>query len=342
AGQAVLVLARVRRAARANARAGGELFAIETLATSAPIAGATSTAGPLARRWARSRLDELLAGAPNAAAVTALALEFGLVSPYTSMVAIGEEVVIKGGTKRSIAVPVSVPAGMKWQAVKQETSLGVAAAKGDVNREVREPLANEHRPRTSDAVPRQVRPPTAADRAEPDEDEASDVDLPRPAPARDVAATGTATSDGEVLTEAIAMRAGLLGRQTRLSASLGGGVVRADGTSGGLLALGARLELGGRTLAGIDGALWLADGDLQGRVLLSLSRLGLSRWLELGAGAGVHVGAGIGPGGSLSLRYHVPPAPRAAAVLRYDGAVLFEHGERRGQHGLTLGVEWGF
>nr|MBA3821234.1 hypothetical protein [Deltaproteobacteria bacterium] len=327
-------------------RAGGEVFAIETLAAPARIEGATTAAGPLARRWARSRLDELLAGVPNPAAVTALALEFGLVSPYTSMVAIGEQVVIQGGTKRSIAVPVSVPAGMKWQAVKKETSLGVVSDAGGADGKARDPIANEQRPRTPGPVPRQVRPPTRADSAEPEDSESDDVDLPRSAPAIDVAATGSAASDGEVMTQSIATRAGVLGRRTRLSASLGGGVVRAAGTSGGLLALGARLELGGRTLTGIDGALWLADGDVQGRALLSLSlslsRLGLSRWLELGAGVGVHLGAGVGPGGSLSLRYHVPPAPRAAVVLRYDGALLFGDGQRRGQHGLTLGLEWGF
>ena len=69
----------------------------------------------------------MLAYNPNAAQITALALQYGLVSPYTSMVAIGDEVVVQGGTRRSVAVPVSVPAGMKWQAVKKETTVDTAS-----------------------------------------------------------------------------------------------------------------------------------------------------------------------------------------------------------------------
>jgi hypothetical protein len=129
-GQAMLVLARVRRAQPANARAGGEVFAIETLGAPKAVDGPTTAAGPLARRWARSRLDELLAAQASPAAVTALALEFGLVSPTTSMVAIGEQVVVQGGTRRSVAVPVSVPSGMKWQAVRKETTVDVSTTTG--------------------------------------------------------------------------------------------------------------------------------------------------------------------------------------------------------------------
>src|SRR5205085_9625615 len=102
---------------------GGELFAIEQLAAPKSVDGATSNVGPLGRRWARSRLEEMLSGKHDVAQVTRLAMQFGLVSPYTSMVAIGDEVVVQGGTRRSVAVPVSVPAGMKWQAVKRETTV---------------------------------------------------------------------------------------------------------------------------------------------------------------------------------------------------------------------------
>ncbi|MDQ3298455.1 MAG: hypothetical protein M3619_17860, partial [Myxococcota bacterium] len=125
-GQAMLVLARVDRAATANGRAAGAVFAIEPLAAAPAIAGSITPVGPLARRWARSRLDELLAGPPNPAAVTELALKFGLVSPYTSMVAIGEDIVVHGGTRRSVAVPVSVPSGMKWQQVKKEITVDLS------------------------------------------------------------------------------------------------------------------------------------------------------------------------------------------------------------------------
>jgi Ca-activated chloride channel homolog len=123
AGQATLVLARVKQAQRANGRARGELFAIETLPGPRAVDGATTPMGPLARRWAKSRLDELLAQRAAPATVTAHALRYGLVSPYTSMVAIGDEVIVQGGVRRSVAVPVSVPAGMKWQQVKKQTTV---------------------------------------------------------------------------------------------------------------------------------------------------------------------------------------------------------------------------
>ena len=69
---------------------------------------------------------------------------------------------------------------------------------------------------------------------------------------------------------------------------------------------------------------------------------GLGRWLELGAGLGLQLGAGTGPAASASLRFHLPPVPRAAPFLRYDGALLFEGGARTGQHAVTLGLEYGF
>ncbi|MBA3391869.1 MAG: hypothetical protein H0T89_04450, partial [Deltaproteobacteria bacterium] len=114
------------------------------------------------------------------------------------------------------------------------------------------------------------------------------------------------------------------------------------GESAGLVALGTRLERGRRTMFGADLSLWLLDGDAQGRVLLSFARRGVGRWLELGGGIGAHVGAGYGPAGSLSLRVHVPPVPRAAGYLRYDAAYLVDGDARTGQHALTLGLEWGF
>jgi Ca-activated chloride channel family protein len=116
AGQALLVVAHVKQAARANARARGDVFVLSTIDAPARVAGATAPLGPLARRWARMKLDELL-GDPRAAA--AHAARYGLVSPFTSMVAIGEEVVVQGGVKHTVAVPVSVPAGMRWQEVKR-------------------------------------------------------------------------------------------------------------------------------------------------------------------------------------------------------------------------------
>ena len=133
----------------------------------------------------------------------------------------------------------------------------------------------------------------------------------------------------------------------RLALSLGGGVARAGGESGGLFAVGARRELGVRTRVGVDAALWLADAnglDVQGRVLAAVTRAGLARWLELGAGLGLHFGAGdttVAPAAALTLRLRVPPRPRAAGYLRYDAALLLGD-DTRGQHAITLGLEYGF
>lgn len=350
-GQAVLVLARVERARTANARAGGELFAIDVLPRPRTVDGATTPIGPLGRRWARSRLEEMLATGASAAKITAFALQYGLVSPSTSMVAIGDEVVVQGGTRRSIAVPVSVPAGMKWQAVKKETTVEIS--------DTREEKPADRKPVTKQSVkrpepqPSRPEPTTSVDgnlaedeedkdlprKFRGDEEDDLGVDAPAQAPPRDVAATGTVESF-ELASQSAP---GLIAPRLRLTTSFAGGFVRARGESAGLLAFGARVEFGRTFLAGIDASLLVVGGDdLQGRVMISAARYAFARYLELGAAIGSQFGAGFGPAGALSLRYHLPPAPRGAMVLRYDGAYLVEDDEGRGQHHLTLGVEWGF
>ena len=124
AGQATLVVARVAQPKAANARARGDVFALSTFSAGTPPAGATTPRGALARRWARLELDELLAKG-NPRATTDHALAWGLVSPYTAMVAIGDEIVIAGGVKHTIGIPVSLPAGMQWQPVKHETTVAL-------------------------------------------------------------------------------------------------------------------------------------------------------------------------------------------------------------------------
>jgi len=158
AGQAALVVARIKRAQAANARTRGELFAFEALAPARAVDGAVTPHGALARRWARERLGDLLAGPHDRAAVTKLALGYGLVSPYTSLVAIGHDVVVQGGVKHSVAVPVSLPAGMQWQAVKQ--ALEVDSSTLD-----RAPRANE--PPAAPPATRTITPPPPPPPAEP-------------------------------------------------------------------------------------------------------------------------------------------------------------------------------
>ncbi|HEX3763994.1 MAG TPA: VIT domain-containing protein [Kofleriaceae bacterium] len=128
AGQAMLVLARVQRVEAANARSRGQLFAFEPLAPQRAVDGAITPLGPLARRWARERLGDLILTGRDRATIQSHALRYGLVSPYTSLVAIGSDVVVSGGVTRSVAVPVSLPAGMQWPAVHQALDVDLGAA----------------------------------------------------------------------------------------------------------------------------------------------------------------------------------------------------------------------
>lgn len=377
AGQAVLVLARVKQAKTANARAGGELFAIEALPAPKAVDGATSNIGPLGRRWARSRLEEMIATGASPQQVTQLALQFGLVSPYTSMVAIGDEVVVKGGTRRSVAVPVSVPSGMKWQAVKKETTVEITSTKQENVPTVTavpkpEPPSKPqptqpggaYRPKDNaagttagdeDDDPKKKPKKKAAER---DYEEEED----KPSPDSDGAggedanieaeAPRSGMIDGRSYAETLSATSGSVasigGMRLRLTTSFAGGFARARGENAGLLALGGRAELGrGFFRAGIDGSLLVVGGeDYRGRGMLTFA-FRATRYLELGIASGIEFGAnggegGFGPAGALSLRYHLPPAPRASLFLRYDASYLRVEDDRIGQQQFTLGVEWGF
>jgi Ca-activated chloride channel family protein len=201
AGQATIVVAKVRRthaaSPTANIRVRGELFAIETLSPAKPLDGAVTPAGALARRWAKLRLDDLLVGNENVAKVTTHALAYGLVSPYTTLVAIGNDVVIEGGVKHSVAVPVSVPAGMHWVDVKQETTPAPAvegenAKLGDRDGKT---VATADKPEpttTRPAQPTEKRPPAGnvvtppkADPRKPDDDRRPKVDRAEEAEEKD-------------------------------------------------------------------------------------------------------------------------------------------------------------
>ncbi|MEO8699515.1 MAG: VIT domain-containing protein [Kofleriaceae bacterium] len=395
AGQATLVLARVKRAQTANGRAHGELFAIDALPSPRSVDGATTTMGPLARRWARNRLDELVAGRASAATITAHALRYGLVSPYTSMVAVGDEVVEQGGVKRSIAVPVSVPAGMKWQQVKKETT--VEEPRGNtvtklpdattLSEKEKKPAADKTEPakrqtpkvepkpqdptknipiqRTYEQnVPKPAPQPVTGTATQSDRGGRSrdDDDGEKPAKKKKQAelssgedeepdsedaspmAKRTATIDNVGGAEVMVLSSEGRSRRWRLATGIGGGLVRTRGETTSLLSLDARLEfrIARRTLFGVEGGLWLVDGDVAGNVLAAVARVGIARWIEAGFGLGVQAGGGVGPAGAVSLRFHLPPVPRAATFLRYDAALLSKAGEQRGQSTFTLGVEWGF
>lgn len=319
AGQATIVLARVKRVTTANARVRGDVFGFVSVASSKPLDGATSTHGLLARRWAKLRLDDLVA-AGNARAITEHALRFGLVSPYTTMVAIGDDVIVEGGVKHSVAVPVSVPEGMQWQLVKRETTV---AKEEDKNLEEKPADKKKQALETTSSTRAE-----GGERASKLDDESGDA---APAPeAPTVAVTGS-TIDGDFeYAEAMSLTS-TSGRKLRLALALGGAVDVANTEAAPALTVAGRVELraAGKLFVGVEGALWIAE-QLQTRLFTTFNvRLGRT---ELGFGLGLGTADGIGPATELTLRR--PLTRHLAPYLRYDGAYIDRDGHNTGSFGI--------
>ncbi len=360
AGQAMLVVARIARPQVANARVRGEVFAFEPLGPARGVDGATTARGPLARRWARERLGDLLVGPHDRAAVTRLALAYGLVSPYTSLVAVGSDVVVEGGVKHSVAVPVSLPSGMRWHAVKQamdREAWGRASddraeaprGKRDAGKKQPAPAPAKDQqndatvarsPVLDDVAPAAPSTPSTRSGAAPDDaPSAGDADgiADRDDESAKKRKSVAATEEDEGSVEHIVITGGYA-RTWRLTAALGGGLAFDHGTRG-LAALTGRVEYGARTRLGVEASLWLLDGrDISGRALLTASRLGFGDRLEVGFGAGASFGDGTGVAAALQLRIHTPVAP-LAGFLRYDASVVLSRPGIETQHAVTLGLD---
>ncbi|HUH05292.1 MAG TPA: VIT domain-containing protein [Kofleriaceae bacterium] len=75
----------------------------------------------LARLWARARIIELMQAQRRgeqpgiAAAVTKLALQHGLISKYTSFIAVEDRVIDHQGGRRTVQVPVEMPEGVSYE-----------------------------------------------------------------------------------------------------------------------------------------------------------------------------------------------------------------------------------
>lgn len=85
----------------------------------------------LATLWARRRIEEISArdfygiqqGRPDAEVkneITKLGLEFRLMTPFTSFVAVEEKIVNENGRQRRVDVPVEMPEGVSYEAVGPE------------------------------------------------------------------------------------------------------------------------------------------------------------------------------------------------------------------------------
>lgn len=332
AGQSVLVLARVRRGATGNARVSGNVFGFTELPATHPLDGQTTNVGPLGRRWARGKLEDLIA-AGNARAVVEHAMRYGLVSPQTSMVAIGDETIAEGGVKHTVPVPVSVPAGMRWQLVEKATRVDM---KKEEPREVED---DDEAPRAHNTKAGKHAPKQTATQA--DETESADAgstatgeDL-RVAPA---APTIEVSAQGETI--ALSDYGGR--RRLQLSAALGAGLHIVNGTADALGGLAVRAETGYRTAFGGEASLWLVGGlHAEGSLLATVARRGIATHLELGGGAGLRItGRTVGPAFDLTLR--APLWRTTRFYLRYDGALLLHDSTFDGENAASLGVEASF
>jgi len=94
----------------------------------------------LAQLWARSRVDALMASDWEAMRrgqvneqlqqqITALGVEYRLLTQFTSFVAVEEVVVNEGGQQRTVQVPVEMPEGVSYEGVYGD---GLAMGKGGV------------------------------------------------------------------------------------------------------------------------------------------------------------------------------------------------------------------
>jgi Ca-activated chloride channel family protein len=323
AHQAALVLARVKKAVASNARVQGDVFGF--VAVTAPHApeGATTAYGPLARRWAREKLDDLVA-AGDARAIVAHAIRYGLVSPQTSMVAIGDDVIVQGGVKHTTPVPVSVPAGMKWQLVEPATHVDTTSSKLDEEQtEAKKRPKTEARDDDEEDADKNV---AAAGATETGADEA-------PAP------MSPEMSRADVAEEAVMVTGLAPYRHRRLSFAAGTGISVVNGNADVTGQLVARYErAAGKSLVGAEGSLWLVGGVHAEGSLLAIGSRGITRHLELGLGGGVHLtGNGVGPALDLALR--IPLTRSLRLFLRYDGALLLHDGTMDGQNAASAGIE---
>ncbi|HTR51532.1 MAG TPA: VIT domain-containing protein [Kofleriaceae bacterium] len=377
AGQAALVVARVKKAERANARVRGDVLALAAFTVGQPPLGATTPLGPLARRWARMKLDELVA-AGSTPAIAAHAMRYGLVSPATSMIAVGDEVVVAGGVKHTVSVPVSVPAGMRWQHVRRELAgedqdkaaeQPVAKApspKKSSPSTGREHASHEPAPAPAPAQPTATPPPQPARPTSPPaeakaadetgaDDEGDDAVTRKKKRVTSDADSGGYSPKTETVTAAAApppeaagepaeadvVTEGFSARSVRrLSLALATGLAVEHGSTDYLAALAARYEVGGRTLIGGEASLWLVGGSASGTLLGTVGRHVGAR-LELRGGIGLHLGDELGPALDLAVRARLP-VPHLGAFLRYDGALLFHDSTHDGQNAATIGIEASF
>lgn len=306
AGRAAVITARVDRLADATIRvtAGASRF------TAKLRAAAAEDGRLLARRWARGRVDELVAASAAPDEIVRLGLEHELVTPYTALVAKGTRVAVEGGVRTTVAIPVAMPAGMRWQSVfGPEGDTGTLSFDAD------------------DAA------------GAPADEETIEVEGRAPA----IDATTLESAPGRAYGEAVMVHGRVY--LTRLwTGSVGvdaGRIARADETTGyGALSAGAYRRLSRSWRAGVSGRLQVAPGLDAGTdvAVYATTRatavVGETPLLTLDLGAGAILDE---PGFAWRLGLRLGPWP-FAPLVGVDQARV--DGEARTSVGV--GIDWSF
>ena len=262
------------------------------------------------RLWARARIRELMAKQYHGPTIeietqiTELAIAHGIVSKYTSFVAVEERVVTENGATRTVYVPVEIPEGVSYEASLEE---GYATV-------------NDPTPAPGSAGG------AGGEYYDEDGDYAYDGSVSRVAALerRVVPAQGTWRWS---VTGAIG---GLIGNDDADSDALGVVGLRA------LRAMRGKLALGGELVVLVPG---LSTDAGVANALVQLAYLGLfDGWLDLIAGVGPAVpfddNIGLGYLGGLQINLPFGEALLPGVQLRYDG--VSSQGADVG--GISLGV----
>lgn len=270
------------------------------------------------RLWARAKIRELMAEQYHGPtieteqAITDLALAHGIVSKYTSFVAVEERVVTEDGTSRTVYVPVEIPEGVSY-----ESTVG------------------EREPDKSVAGPPPMDP---GDYRGDDDDE-------------DMGYDSYKGGEGGVYAETAVQRRVVPEQGSwRWSAGVAlGGVVTGDSADDDTLgvvglrtlrAMRGRLALGGELAILLPG---LTTDAGVANVLVQLSYLGLfDGWLDILAGVGPAVpfddNIGLGYLGGLQVNLPFGDSLLPGVQLRYDG--VSSQGADVGSVSLGVTLSW--
>lgn len=271
----------------------------------------------LARLWARARIAELMRGQitrdrPDlAAAVTRLALDHGLISKYTSFIAVEDRVIDQQGGRRTVQVAVEMPEGVSYEGAIVGEGAGVRTGVLD------------QRPLTIDATPDPSSPAGAG--------AARGADAATAAQDSEGVRYGESLSSSPGSMQTVSMRGRVPGRW-RIGLGVGAGIASVGDDAGAVARLDLGLEYSLTSALAIGAELGVAlplfdtDDAVFSSALFELSyaRL-LRRRLELSGGIGGALPSGGGLGwsymGSADMR--VPSGGSDVSLrLRLDGQVL--------------------